>query len=495
MVAAVGTGTAHAERGPRAAVMVVPATSPVFNSPRAAHGLLVGGSGANVSRRTALASLLRGKMESSSIDGGVPGGRPVIALSTRPSKTTFYLALPPPGKHHNVVRYPIAVIGLGYHGLLTSTSTRLDGLVAIGDIAPSALAIDGGKKPRIRSRPSDNPLAHLRWLDRRLDRAHGSRVGAQLVLVGLVAAFGVIGLALRSAWLGRAAFLTAPACLVVALVLSGAGVTRPWQVITLLALGAGGLALGGGLLLPPRLRLALGLIAIFVFLFALMWSRPEWNALAAIGPRPDGGGRFYGINNQVETMLLAPALVLCALVGPAGLPFAALFLAAGIAASPIGADGGGLISYLAGFVVLWLRLRETRPSPARVAVVCGVAAATALTLVGVDAATGGSSHVTKAVGGGPGDLLGEFGHRLHLSAVAVTSNWHAALLFAASIAALVLLALRRPRLAELDAFLVALAVSLLVNDTPVDIAGLGALAGLVLWAWLGRSGERLGPTD
>jgi hypothetical protein len=47
----------------------------------------------------------------------------------------------------------------------------------------------------------------------------------------------------------------------------------------------------------------------------------------------------------------------------------------------------------------------------------------------------------------------------------------------------------------LDAFLVALAVSLLVNDTPVDIAALGALAGLVLWSWLGRSGERLGPTD
>jgi hypothetical protein len=47
----------------------------------------------------------------------------------------------------------------------------------------------------------------------------------------------------------------------------------------------------------------------------------------------------------------------------------------------------------------------------------------------------------------------------------------------------------------LDALLVALAVSLLVNDTPTDIAGLGVLSGLALWAWLGRSGERLGPLD
>jgi hypothetical protein len=494
-VAAIGSGTARAEAGPPTAVLVVPASSAVFASPTAAHGLLVVGSGATVSRRAALASLLRGKMQSASIHSGIPGGRPLIRLSNHSSKTTFYVALPPPGKHHNVVRYPIAVVGPGYQGLLTSTSTRLDGLVAIGDVAPSALAIDRGKKPRIRSRPSSNPLGHLRWLDRRLSRAHDARIGAQLVLVGLVTLFGLLALGLRSAALGRVAFLSAPACLVVAVVLSASGVTGAWHVITALALAAGGLALAGGVLLPPRVRFGLGLTAVFAFLFAVMWARPEWNALAAIGPKPDGGGRFYGINNQVETMLLAPALVLCAVVGPTALPIAALLLAAGIAASPIGADGGGLVSYLAGFVLLWLRLRETRPSPGRVAVAFGVAAAAALALVGIDSATGGSSHVTKAVGHGPDSLAGDLGHRIHLSAVAVTANWYSVLLFAASVAALVWLAFRRPRVAVLDAFLLALAVSLLVNDTPVDIAGLGALAGLVLWAWLGRSGERLGPTD
>ncbi len=494
-LAAALAGTAAAAPSERVAVIVAPASSPVFTSPGAAHGLLVVGAGPTVSRQGALASLLRGKMGNASVHGGIPGGKRQISLASRPGQTTFYVALPPPGRRHNVVRYPIAVVGPRYRGLLTSTSTRLDGLVAIGDVAPSALAIAAGKKPRIGSRSASAPLAHLRWLDHRLDHAHASRTGAQLVLVGLVALFGLLALALRSASLGRAAFLSTPVCLVVAVTLSGIGVTRPWQVVTALALAAGALSLAGGVLLRPRARLALGLTAVFAFLFAVMWARPEWNALAAIGPRPDGGGRFYGVNNQVETMLLAPALVLCALVGRRALPVVALFLAAGIAASQVGADGGGLISYLAGFVVLGLRLRETRPSPARVAVVTGIAAATALALVGIDSATGGSSHVTKAVGGGPGTVAGDLGHRLHLSAISVTSNWHAALLFTAGLAALAWLAFRHPRLAVLDAFLIALAVSLLVNDTPVDIAGLGALSGLVLWVWLGRSGERLGPLD
>ena len=89
-----------------------------------------------------------------------------------------------------------------------------------------------------------------------------------------------------------------------------------------------------------------------------MWAEPAWNALAVIGPHPDGGGRFYGVTNEVETLLLPPALVLGALAGVRLLPVVGLALAAGIATSRIGADGGGLVVYLAGFAVLWLRLRR-----------------------------------------------------------------------------------------------------------------------------------------
>jgi len=130
------------------------------------------------------------------------------------------------------------------------------------------------------------------------------------------------------------------------------------------------------------------------------------------------------------------------------------------------------------------------PAPRAAAATAGAAGA-ALLLVGIDAATGGSSHVTDAVGGGPGSLAGDLAHRVHLSAASVTANWNNALFFIASVAALVWLALQRPRPPVLEALLVALGVSLVVNDTPADVAGWGALSALVLWTWARSDGSAL----
>jgi hypothetical protein len=442
-----------------------------------------------VTRRGALASLLHGKMGNAIVRGGLPEGEPQISLSREPGRSTFYVALPPPGEHHNVARYPIAVRGPGYGGILTSSSTRLPGLVSIADVAPSVQALRRGDRPRIRSQAEDEPLRRLHRLDRRLDDAHAARIPAMIVLVGLMSVLGLAALVTRRAVLGRAAFLAAPSCVAVAVILRAFGVTTPWVAVLALALAAPALTLAAGAVLRPGLPLALGLAALFAFLFAVMWAKPEWNTLAVIGPHPDGGGRFYGVTNQVETLLLGPALVLGALVGSLALPAVALLVAAGIAASRVGADGGGLVVYLAGFLVLALRL--LRLPAARAAAATAVAAGAALALVGIDAATGGSSHVTEAVGGGPGSLLDDLGHRLHLSGASVASTWNNALLFALGIAGLAWLAVRRPRLPVLDALLAGLAVSLVVNDTPADVAGWGGLSAVLLWVWLNRTGEGL----
>lgn len=471
-----------------AAVVVKPASAAVFRSPEAAHGLLVVGGGPTVSRRSALGSLVRGKIGLTIVNGGVPSGKPLITIAHRPARTTFYVALPAPGRHHNVRRYPIAVVGPGYRGILVDTSTHLTGLISIANVARSAQALEQGKTPGIRARPSSDPLGELARFDRRLARAHDSRLGGMLALVGLMLGFSLASLFSRARALARATLLVPSACIAASVGLSAAGVATPWQATLGVGLAGGLAALAGGIFLPPRLPLAVGLSALFAFLYVVMWTHPEWNALASIGPHPDGGGRFYGVTNQVETLLLPPALVLGALAGPL-LPVVALVIAGGMAASRVGADGGGLVVYLAGFLVLWLRLRHL---PARRAALATAAAAgAALLLVGIDAATGGSSHVTKAVGGGPGTLLGDLGHRLHVSAAGAAHTWNNALLFALGVVGLAVLACFRPRRPLLDAYLVALVVSLLVNDTPTDVMGWGGLAAVGLWLFARSEETRL----
>ena len=72
---------------------------------------------------------------------------------------------------------------------------------------------------------------------------------------------------------------------------------------------------------------------------------------------------------------------------------------------------------------------------------------------------------------------------MHISVERLASSWHAALVFAIAIAALVILATRRPRFAAGDALLVAIGVSLVVNDTPQHVAAAGAISYGVFWTF------------
>jgi cytochrome c551/c552 len=214
-------------------------------------------------------------------------------------------------------------------------------------------------------------------------------------------------------------------------------------------------------------------------LYVLVLS-PETNALAVLGPRPDGGGRFYGVTNQVETLLLTTMIAGVAIGGVRWLvPIGALALVT-VAWSKAGADGGGLIVFASALAVLLLRSRPVPLTWRRAATAVACVLVLVLALVGVDAALGGSSHVIDAVGTGPRSLLGDLGHRLHLSWALATKTAYTIVLFVASLSVLVWIATRSPRSPAVDAMLVALAVSLLVNDTPVDVIGLGVLGCLAL---------------
>ena len=468
-------GTAAADGS--VAVIVVPRFDPASYAGRGAVGLLVPGAGSTVSRERALASLVRGRVVSSLV--GLDGDA-TLELADAPAETTIYVALPPPGSHHNVERYPVAVVGPSYRGLLTSGSTRIDGLVSLADIAPTAAALTKGETPPIRARAEGAAAATLARLDVRLARAHDARTGATLVLVGWLVGFAALGILARSAIAGRAAVLTAPVALATALVLRAAGVDDPASVVAALAIvtGAGSLLLASrrGTLVPA----VVGFLVAFLVTLAV-W--PEVNALAAIGPHPDGGGRFYGVTNQVETLLLAPSLAAASLAGVVGAAAIGLLLVVTVGWSRAGADGGGLLVVAAAFAVLLAGLMRVKLTPLRV--VAGIAAVLALGLaiVGADALLGGSSHVTDAVGGGPGTLLDDLDRRLRISWAGATSAAHTAFLCLLSLGGLVWLGIRGRQRPAIVALLVGIGISLAVNDTPVDVLGYGALGCLALTAW------------
>ena len=438
-----------------------------------AVGLYVPGTGGTVSRARVIAALRRGTVES---DFGMPHGKILVDFALRvpvpAPQPAVYISLPPPGEQPNTKRYSVIIFGAGYQGILTSDSTRIRGLVSIADIAPTAVALQKGRSPPIQSEPQPYVRAHLRALDTRLTRVHHDR--GWVVVTVVLTIIALAAFAPRAAGIGGAAAMTA------SLLLSWAGATRFGPVIAAMAVLTIAFAVAGSF----RRSIVPIVVAAFLTAFTIVLAvDPELNSLAVLGARPDGGGRFYGVGNQVETLLLPPVLVAVAIGGRRWLlPLAGLALVA-IGWSKSGADGGGVLVFATALGVLGLRLRGLALTPRRLALVGVAVFVVALAFVGLDAVLGGSSHVTRAVGSGPDSLLGSLGHRLHLSWLSATDHWYRILIFLGCLAAIVLMGTMRPRGATVDALLAGLAVSLLVNDTPVDVIGLGALGCLVLVRW------------
>ena len=414
-----------------AAVVVVDPFPPARYAATGAIGLAVPGAGPTVTRESALNTLLTGEVQSSLL-GGTPPSEPRIELGDGPPPTTL-VVLPPPGRSEND-RYPIAVAP-GPRGLLTSDSTRIDGLVSLADVAHGRLEVVA----------SDDPVGALERLEERIERNDRIRMPLS-VLVGAIA-YIVAVFAPR----------LAPRVILVALAanlwLAG------WWVVALVGLAAALLPLG------------LACAAVLAAYLLVLGLDPEAVALSPFGPSQ--AGRFYGVSNLLETFLLLPAVLGPALLGRAGIAVAALALVA-VAGNRFGADGGGLLVLLAAYATLALRALRPRLGPRRIALAGVGVVAIALALVGLDAALGGSSHVTDAVGDGPGAVLADIGDRLELSARRTFASVGPAFAVLASLPVLVWVGLQRPRRPVTDAVLVALAVSLVVNDTPGDVVAVGA---------------------
>jgi hypothetical protein len=438
---------------------------------KGAVGLLVPANGPRTSEAQALASLERGKLRNSLLNGGVPGGPAVISVqeAAEPpaSGPAIVVGVPQGGDQANDRRYPIAVLGGGFHGLLTSQSTRLPGVVSIADVAPTALGEDDG----LGWRTDDDAAARVLQLDRLIDARRNARLASALLVGGLL-----LGLALvfpRGALVAYVTGLTASIAL-------GATETATLWIVLLVIAAAVALAVPLAFLLRTPTALGLALAFVLALYLAAMAVDAAWVAYSPWGPGQ--AGRFYGVTNLLETMLLVPALAGAAFLsrrfGAAGFAAVAVLAFVTIAGSRFGADGGGALVLVAGYAVLATLLAGLRGRA--LAAAAGAAALGATGLLALDTATGGSSHVTRAIGGGPAELASRFRDRLAISWDRATLSPGPALATFVSIgvlAALVVWVARsgaplRTRALPLS-IAAAIAVSLLVNDAPSDVATAG----------------------
>lgn len=447
-----------------------------------AIGLLVPGTGPTTNRRQALAQLVRGVREDSYL-GGVPKGPPLLsanqATGTPSRARTIIVTLPPKSEYPvaNDKRYYVVVLGGGFHGLLVSNTTRIPGLVSIVDIAPTAL---GHQRGSLTSVAVPHAIATLKRLNAQIHANNRLKLAALIVIACWAVFFAL--------FFPRAALTIVPAALLTNIALGATHVTNEVAIMTALVVGS----VGGGLLLARLARsderlllLILGVVATYMYFLA---TRPEWVAVTPLGPTQNS--RFWGIGNQLETLLLAPLLTgaaICArrfgVLGFAAFGALGLFL---MTDNRFGSDGGGAIVLglalaLVGATMLQLGRRGFF-------LLLGASAAVVLKVVSSNLASAGPDHLRSAFGHGFSGLWAVVENRVPLSYMPAIHNWPLvmplALWFLVTFAASLYVARRRPTRDFVLTLGVAMIASLLVNDSAMYelTGGVAVLGSLVRFA-------------
>ncbi len=486
-VALAAPGTASARVTPRGegpGVVVVDRMSDATFAElarRGAVGLLRAGYGPTTNRRRALAELVRGTEVNARL-GGVPKGRPLLNTNKASAYTNCHscivVQLPPRGAPTaNDRLYRIAVIGGGFQGLLTSPTTHIPGLVSIVDIAPTALP--GHPSTALSWTPSkpENALGQLSRLDHAIGSNNRLKFAVLFILAGVLLAFALLGL--------RAAVTAVPAALLVNLALGMGQVSNEVLLCAAILVGTALVALALARICRSEsalLALYGGVVALYAY---VMVTRPEWQAVNPFGPTQNS--RFWGIGNQVETLLLAPLLAGAFLArrrfGILGFGVFGVFGLVVMTDNRLGADGGGAIALGVALAVLGTRLFKLG---ARGFVgLLASAALAVLWIVSRGLAEPGPNHLRSAFSGHGAGLFSSLGSRVPLSYLPALHAWQMVVPLLFVLAAAFALAWRFARERStrdvLLAFGVAIVTSLLVNDSAAyeltaGIAVVGALA-------------------
>src|SRR6185437_14187042 len=274
-----------------------------------AVGIMVPNAGPMTSQGAAFAGMVRGILYNTRL----PRPHDTVLIHVKAASSipqhgpAIDVGLPPGMPSPNDRRYPIAVIGHGYNGLLTSSLTRVPGLVSIADVARTAL-----QTPHALGTQRDGgPVATSYRLEGQIDVARSTTMPGSVLVLSL--------LVLIALFYPRGAPTALGAAVAVNLV-------EGWFPTGEAA---------------PRVTL-LGLLGAYA---VSMIIRPSTLSLAPIGPELTS--RFFGVSNLLETWLLFPALLGGAVLARrfgwfAFVAVAGLALAT-IAENALGSDGGGAI--------------------------------------------------------------------------------------------------------------------------------------------------------
>lgn len=433
-----------------------------------AVGLVVPNAGPRTSAADAFAGMVRGILYNTRL--AWPRAD-VVLIHVQKSRSiplrgpAIVVGMPPDARVANDRRYPIAVIGHDYRGLLRSSLTRVPGLVSIADVARTALQTPH----RLRAQKDAHAVRTLQRLESHIAVSRDSTMAASVLLLGLLVFFALFFPHGAPAALGAAL----AANLALGWVLAGSA--GPRVALLGACTVAGGIL--GARLLRSGTRLGLALVAVVAAYAATMAVHPEALSLAPMGPELTS--RFFGVSNLLETFLLAPALIGAKLLadrfGWRAFAAVALLSLVTIAENQLGADGGGAIVIGVAFAVLAVGMSGA--GWRLVVPALGLAALTVFALLDLDAASNSPDHLRGALHGGVNGFAHVATNRVPLAYTRMVEQWW--LLFPAVAALAIGVAVARSRRTSALglAMLAALGASLLVNDSPgpVMIAGLAVV--------------------
>jgi hypothetical protein len=213
------------------------------------------------------------------------------------------------------------------------------------------------------------------------------------------------------------------------------------------------------------LALTVGVLVAYMVIFA---TRPGWAAITPLGP--DQNLRFWGIGDQIATLLLGPVLMAAVIARQrlGWLGFAAFSLLALLVMTDnrFGANGGGAIGL--GIALALLAARTSRRGLVALLGALAASAVAVLAIVQHGLSSPGPNHLRSAFGHGIAGFISVAVNRVPLVYAPAVHDWPLTLPLAVLLIASAVLTLRvtHARAARdlLFALTSGIAASLLVND-------------------------------